>query len=95
MGDVYLAEHVVLGKRMAVKVLKHALSQNEELVRRFQNAAIATKRTTTPASALVEPPPPPVVPPPVPPPVAVPPPWSEPPSGLTGLLPHADLRDRP
>ena len=44
MGDVYLAEHVVLGKRIAVKVLKQSLCQNEELVQRFEQEAIAASR---------------------------------------------------
>jgi tRNA A-37 threonylcarbamoyl transferase component Bud32 len=41
MGTVYRAEHVVLRKRMAVKVLRHHLSRDEDLVRRFQQEAIA------------------------------------------------------
>src|SRR5919205_3848682 len=41
MGTVYRAEHVVLKKRMAVKILRHHLSRDEDLVRRFQQEAIA------------------------------------------------------
>ena len=41
MGDVFLAEHVILKKKMAVKILKQELCQNEEVVRRFQQEAIA------------------------------------------------------
>ncbi|HEX8908025.1 MAG TPA: serine/threonine-protein kinase, partial [Anaeromyxobacteraceae bacterium] len=41
MGTVYRAEHVVLRKRMAVKVLRPELSADLDLVRRFQQEAIA------------------------------------------------------
>ncbi|GEJ56899.1 hypothetical protein AMYX_16400 [Anaeromyxobacter diazotrophicus] len=41
MGTVYRAEHVVLRKRMAVKVLRPELSADQDLVRRFQQEAVA------------------------------------------------------
>ncbi len=42
MGVVYIAEHVSLGKRAAIKVLLPELSQNREVVARFFNEARAT-----------------------------------------------------
>jgi serine/threonine protein kinase len=44
MGDVYLAEHILLGKRMAVKILKDDYSRNKELVERFRQEARAASR---------------------------------------------------
>jgi len=44
MGTVYLCEHIALGKRMAVKVLRPEFSRDEELVRRFQHEARAASQ---------------------------------------------------
>ncbi len=44
MGSVYSVEHVMLRKRMAMKLLRAELSRNQELVTRFQNEAIAASR---------------------------------------------------
>lgn len=42
MGEVYLAEHTLIGKRAAIKVLRPEFSQNREVVQRFFNEAKAT-----------------------------------------------------
>ena len=42
MGAVYLAEHLLIGRKVAVKVLLPELSHNEELVSRFFNEARST-----------------------------------------------------
>ncbi len=44
MGAVYAVEHVMLQKRMAMKLLRADLSSNQDLVTRFQNEAIAASR---------------------------------------------------
>jgi serine/threonine-protein kinase len=42
MGVVYIAEHPLIGRKVAVKVLKSDLSRNQEVVNRFFNEARAT-----------------------------------------------------
>lgn len=42
MGEVYKAQHVHLGKVMAIKVMRPELSQDGEFVARFKREAIAT-----------------------------------------------------
>ncbi len=44
MGSIYLAEHVTLGKRMAVKVLRPEYSRDAELLDRFQHEARAASQ---------------------------------------------------
>jgi serine/threonine-protein kinase len=44
MGAVYLAEHPLIGKKVALKVIHRELSQNLEVVTRFQNEARAVNR---------------------------------------------------
>ena len=39
MGMVYQARHVILNKRLAIKVLKPEVSQNEEIMARFRQEA--------------------------------------------------------
>ncbi|MHB1843201.1 MAG: protein kinase domain-containing protein [Deltaproteobacteria bacterium] len=41
MGNVYQVEHVMLRKRMAMKMLRPEYSQNPDIVGRFQNEAVA------------------------------------------------------
>ena len=41
MGSVYLAEHVVMGRKAAIKVLRREYSEDEAQVTRFMNEARA------------------------------------------------------
>jgi len=48
MGVVYLAEHAVMGRQAAIKLLLPAMSANAEAVKRFFNEARATARIKHP-----------------------------------------------
>src|SRR5688500_2478848 len=48
MGAVYLGEHILLGRRAAIKTLLPALSRNKEIVDRFFNEARATSTISDP-----------------------------------------------
>jgi serine/threonine-protein kinase len=48
MGAVYLAEHTLLGRRAAIKVLLPDFSSNEKIVRRFFNEARAVTQIADP-----------------------------------------------
>jgi serine/threonine protein kinase len=48
MGEVYLAEHVALGRREAVKVLHPRIANDAQFVSRFQREARATNRVQHP-----------------------------------------------
>lgn len=53
MGAVYEAEHTVLGKRVAVKVLRSDLRANAELGQRFRREAMVVSRLTDPHTVTV------------------------------------------
>lgn len=44
MGAVYLAEHVGIGKQVAIKVLRADLRENRDLLRRFRREAMAVSK---------------------------------------------------
>ena len=44
MGEVYYAEHSVMGRRAAIKVIREELSTNEDMVQRFINEARQVNR---------------------------------------------------
>lgn len=48
MGEVYLAEHTLLGRQVAIKFLLRALSADEQLVQRFFTEAKATTAVADP-----------------------------------------------
>src|SRR5262249_43268735 len=48
MGNVYLAEHTLIGRRAAVKMLLPELSNNQEIVNRFFNEARSTAQIKHP-----------------------------------------------
>jgi len=52
MGAVYLAEHALIGRRAAIKVLLPELSRQREIVDRFFNEARAT--TAVPDPGIVQ-----------------------------------------
>ena len=45
MGSVWLAEHLVLGSEVAVKLLSHELSTDEEALERFRREATAVAQS--------------------------------------------------
>src|SRR5262245_41824777 len=51
MGAVYLAEHTLIGRRAAIKVLLPELSQQTEMVKRFCNEARTSGLINPPGSA--------------------------------------------
>lgn len=53
MGSVYLAEHVGIGKRVAIKVLRADLRGHPDLVGRFRREAMAVSRLTDPHTITV------------------------------------------
>ncbi len=52
MGTVYLAQHVLMRKRVALKMLHAETSQNPELVARFEREAVAMSRAEHPNIAI-------------------------------------------
>src|SRR5262245_51288190 len=48
MGEVYLAEHINLGRREAIKILKPQLAEDRQLVARFRREARAANRVQHP-----------------------------------------------
>ncbi len=48
MGQVYQAEHVLMKKRVAIKVLRRELTENDEMVARFQREAQAAASLDSP-----------------------------------------------
>src|SRR5687767_14681188 len=48
MGDVYEGAHPVIGKRVAIKVIKRVLAGNEEMAERFLREARAANRIDHP-----------------------------------------------
>ena len=53
MGSVYKAEHVRMGKIVAVKLLHGDLSRNESMIRRFTREARAASRLSSPHTVSV------------------------------------------
>jgi serine/threonine protein kinase len=53
MGTVYRAEHVMIGQRVAIKVLQPDLTHNREIVGRFFNEAKATSAIKHPGIVVV------------------------------------------
>src|SRR5450432_3268686 len=48
MGQVYLAEHVAIEKRVALKVLRSEYASKSDIVKRFQQEAISASRIKHP-----------------------------------------------
>ncbi|HEY0482020.1 MAG TPA: hypothetical protein VGD37_31090, partial [Kofleriaceae bacterium] len=48
MGAVYVAEHTLLGRKAAIKVLLPALSASDEILQRFFNEARAVTQIADP-----------------------------------------------